>query len=106
AIADSTEKQRAAGQMYVPETVWMLTEFCGDVFLQILKLLVIPLVITSMITGITSLGDIRKVGRVGVYAITYYFITTSIAVLIGLILVLVIQPGTKSDDTFAYQSES
>lgn len=105
-IAADTEKQRAAGQLYVAETVWMITEFCGDVFLQILKLLVIPLVITSMITGITSLGDVRKVGRVGLYAIGYYFITTTIAVLIGLILVLVIQPGSKSDDTFAYQSES
>ena len=85
--------------------VWDLTEFVGDLFLQVLKLLVIPLVVTSMVCGITSLGDIRKVGRIGIWTIVYYMSTGAIAVLIGIFLVVVIQPGKTTDDTFAYKSE-
>jgi len=86
--------------------VWELTDFIGDLFLQVLKLLVIPLVITSMVCGITSLGDIRRVGRVGVWTITYYMITGAIAVLIGIVLVQIVQPGVATDDTFAYKAEN
>ena len=48
---------------------WEIIRFLGDIFLQVLKLLVIPLVVTSMICGIASLGDIRRVGRVGAWTI-------------------------------------
>jgi len=83
-----------------------LTEFVGDIFLQVLKLLVIPLVVTSMICGITSLGDIRKLGRMGGWTIGYYLLTMAVAVLIGIVLVWIIQPGTQTDDTFSYVKES
>jgi len=79
-----------------------LIEFLGDLFLQVLKLLVIPLVVTSMICGITALGDVRKVGRMGAWTVGYYMITGGIAVLIGICLVLAIQPGKTADDTYAY----
>ncbi|MCA9267724.1 MAG: dicarboxylate/amino acid:cation symporter [Planctomycetales bacterium] len=79
-----------------------LTEFVGDLFLQVLKLLVIPLVVTSMICGITSLGDVRKIGRLGRVTIFYYMATMAIAVLIGIVLVEVIEPGRGADDTFSY----
>jgi len=93
-------------QMVVARNVWVLTEFVGDLFLQVLKLLVIPLVVTSMIAGITSLGDIRKVGKVGAATLIYYMVTAGIAVFIGIMLVIVIKPGKQADDTFAYVSES
>ena len=83
-----------------------ITQFCGDLFLQVLKLLVIPLVVTSMICGITSLGDIRKLGRVGGWTISYYMATCAVAVLIGIVLVIVIKPGSHVDDTFAYVTEN
>jgi len=83
-----------------------LVHFLGDLFLQILKCLVIPLVVTSMICGVTSLGDVRKIGRIGGYTLTYYMTTAGIAVLLGIVLVLLIQPGSVADDTFAYVSES
>ena len=86
--------------------VWEMTKFCGDLFLQVLKLLVIPLVVTSMICGITSLGDIRKLGRVGGWTISYYMLTCAAAVLIGIGLVIVIKPGAQVDDTFAYVTEN
>jgi Na+/H+-dicarboxylate symporter len=85
--------------------VWMTTKFLGDLFLQILRLLVIPLVVTSMICGITSLGDVRKIGRVGVWTIVYYMATCAIAVLIGIMLVQWIQPGRGADDRFAFVEE-
>lgn len=84
---------------------WELCKFCGDLFIQALKLLVVPLVITSMVCGITSLGDVRQVGRVGAWTVIYYLSTSGIAVVLGIILVQVIQPGIGTDDTFAYVSE-
>lgn len=90
----------------VAYAVWQLTKFCGDLFLQALKLLVIPLIITSMMCGITSLGDIRRIGRMGLLTVAYYVSTTAVAVLIGIVLVQVIQPGKGADDTFAYVSQS
>lgn len=65
----------------------------GSLFLNALKMTIIPLVVASIITGIGSLGDIRKLGRIGAFTVSYYFITTAIAVLIGLLVVNWIQPG-------------
>ncbi len=85
---------------------WELTQFAGDLFLQVLKLLVIPLVATSMITGITSLGDVRRIGRVGTWTVVYYLSTGGLAVLLGIVLVQVIRPGVNADDTFSYVTQS
>ena len=65
----------------------------GDVFLNSLMMIVVPLVILSMIVGITGLGDIRNLGSIGWRTVVYYMITTGISVLIGIILVNIIQPG-------------
>lgn len=102
----AVEADKEAGKYGLAQTVWIFCEFCGDIFLQVLKLLVIPLVVTSMISGITSLGDIRKMGRVGFATILYYFTTGAIAVFIGIVLVVIIQPGNSADDTFAYRTET
>lgn len=104
ALASEVEADKAAGRLALPHTVWIFCEFCGDLFLQVLKLLVIPLVITSMISGITSLGDIRKMGRVGLSTIVYYFSTGAVAVFLGIVLVVLIEPGNTADDTFAYRT--
>lgn len=80
--------------------------FCGDVFLRLLMMIVVPLVLTSMICGITSLGDINRMGKVGIWTLTYYLITGAAAVVLGIVLVQIIQPGVGMDDTFAYVSES
>lgn len=105
-LVGQVEADKAAGNYGLAQSVWIFCEFCGDLFLQVLKLLVIPLVVTSMISGITSLGDIRKMGRVGLSTIVYYFSTGAIAVFIGIMLVIIIQPGTSADDTFAYRTET
>ena len=65
----------------------------GTIFLNLLMMIVVPLVILSIIVGITNLGDIRKVGTIGRRTVLYYFATTAISVLIGIIMVNIIQPG-------------
>ena len=65
----------------------------GTLFLNALKMTIIPLVVASIISGIGSLGDIRQLGRLGGFTIIYYTVTTAIAVFIGLLVVNWIQPG-------------
>lgn len=69
----------------------------GDMFLDALKMVILPLIIAAVISGIGSLGDVRKLGRLGGYTIAYYFTTTALAVLLGLLLVNLLQPGDGID---------
>ncbi len=75
-------------------TTYTLFEFTGRLFLNLLNLLVIPLVVSSLVVGMVSLGDIRHAGRTGLRTIVYYFATTSLAVIVGILLVIIISPGT------------
>lgn len=65
----------------------------GELFLNALKMTIIPLIVAAVISGVCTLGDIRKLGKIGGFTILYYSITTAIAVLIGLVVVNLIQPG-------------
>ncbi len=75
------------------ETALTLIAFPGDLLMQMLKLLVVPLIVATMVVGVASLGDIRKAGRIGGRTIGYYAVTTGLSVLTGIILVNVIMPG-------------
>jgi solute carrier family 1 (high affinity glutamate transporter) protein 1 len=79
--------------------------FLGKLFLNALKMIVIPLIVTSMITGVISLGDVRRLGRTGAKTLLYYLATTGISVAIGIILVNLIQPGVGSESGIAAGSE-
>lgn len=65
----------------------------GRLFLNTLSMLVIPLLVSAVISGVTSIGDVRNLGRLSAVTIGYYLVTVIIAVLIGLIMVNLIQPG-------------
>ena len=65
----------------------------GEFFLTALKMLIVPLVAASVITGVASLGDVRKLGRLGGISVAYYASTTLIAVTIGLIMANLWKPG-------------
>ncbi len=65
----------------------------GDIFIRLLKAIIIPLILSSMVAGIVSLGNIRKLGRIGLKTFIYYTVTTTLAVCIGLILVNIMKPG-------------
>ena len=69
----------------------------GELFMRLIKLVIVPLVFASLLVGIASLGDVRKLGRVGGKALGLYLMTTAIAVTIGLICAQLIQPGSFID---------
>ncbi len=69
----------------------------GDIFIRLLKAIIIPLILASMVAGIVSLGDIRKLGRIGLKTLVYYTATTLLAVGVGLLLVNLMKPGTGVD---------
>ncbi len=68
-------------------------QFLGELFLHALLMLVVPLVITSMVVGISRLGDVRRLGGIGWRTLAYYFTTTGISVAIGISLVMIVRPG-------------
>ena len=70
----------------------------GDIFINILKLIAVPLVLFSIIGGVASLGDIKKLGRLGAKTLGLYLLTTFFAVTLGLVLVNVFQPGTGASE--------
>ncbi|MCB0763668.1 MAG: dicarboxylate/amino acid:cation symporter [Flavobacteriales bacterium] len=70
----------------------------GDIFINLLKLIAIPLVLFSIISGVGGLSDITKLGRTGLGMLGLYLTTTCIAVSVGLLLVNVIKPGEMADD--------
>jgi proton glutamate symport protein len=69
----------------------------GDLFLQALKMLIVPLVLTSIITGVTGISSGSNLGRLGLKTIIYYMGTSLAAILTGLILVNLIKPGIGSN---------
>jgi len=71
----------------------LIVDWIGEMFLDTLKMLVIPLIVSSMIVGITGLGDIRKVGMAGTITLIYFLSTSGIAVIAGIIVVNIMQPG-------------
>ena len=74
-------------------------DWIGEMFLDTLKMLVIPLIVSSMIVGISGLGDIRKVGKTGLISLIYFTATTAISVSLGIIAVNIIQPGVGVEMT-------
>ena len=67
----------------------------GDIFINVLKLIAVPLVLFSIISGVSSLGDPAKLGRLGIKTVITYLLTTMTAVVVGLVLVNLFQPGAR-----------
>ncbi|MDE2726744.1 MAG: dicarboxylate/amino acid:cation symporter [Gemmatimonadota bacterium] len=66
----------------------------GDIFLNLLKVIAVPLVLGSLIMGVASLSDVRKLSRIGGRTIAIYILTTTVSVTIGLVMVNLLEPGT------------
>lgn len=65
----------------------------GDVFVKLLQMMVVPLVLTSLVCGVMSLGDARSMGRLGLKTIALYLVTTAVALVIALTLARTLAPG-------------
>jgi dicarboxylate/amino acid:cation (Na+ or H+) symporter, DAACS family len=88
-----------------PTVVWLvdnITQPVGQLFLRLLLMIVVPLVFSSLVVGIAGIGDIRKLGRVGLKSFGYCLVISAISALIGITLANTIKPGKRIDaDTSA-----
>ena len=79
----------------------------GTIYLNLIKMVVVPVVVLSIMQGIVSLQDVRKVGSIGVKTICFYLVTTAIAITLGLVLANVLQVGagyTISTEGLSYEA--
>ncbi len=77
---------------YVVYVTWM-----GDVFLRALRMLIVPLIFASIVSGVTGIGTARNLGRMSVKTFSYYLTTSIFAILTGLFMVNLLQPGRGAD---------
>ena len=77
---------------YVSYVGWM-----GDLFLRGLRMIIVPLIFTSIISGVANIGDAHNLGRLGLKTFAYYITTSFFAIITGLVLVNIIQPGVGAD---------
>src|ERR1051325_10155320 len=81
-----------------PRVIWLIsnvTEPIGQLFLRLLLMIVVPLVFSSLVVGVAGIGDMRKLGRVGLKAFGYTFVISALSVVIGLTLANTIRPGKR-----------
>ncbi|MBO1552198.1 glutamate/aspartate:proton symporter GltP [Yersinia pseudotuberculosis] len=79
---------------------WLVSNIlspAGDIFIRLIKMIVVPIVISTLIVGIAGVGDAKKLGRIGLKTIIYFEVITTIAIIIGITLANVFQPGVGID---------
>jgi len=82
-----------------------LVAWMGDIFIKALKMIIIPLIFTSIISGIANVGSGDNLGRLGFKTIAYYLSTSTAALFTGLVIVNIFKPGVGADLGFANQVE-
>lgn len=86
--------------------VYQILYVVGQIFVRMIEMIVIPLVLSSLIVGIASLGDGKQLGRLGGKVLFYFILTTAIAAIIGTILALTIRPGVQFQEIIGNFSKS
>src|SRR5687768_843135 len=89
-----------------PNVVWLvsnITRPIGQLFLNLLLMIVVPLVFASLVVGVAGIGDIRKLGRIGLKSFAYTLIISALSVVIGLVLANTIRPGERISPEIAAQ---
>lgn len=79
---------------------WLISNIlspAGDIFIRLIKMIVVPIVIATLIVGIAGVGDAKKLGRIGFKTILYFEIITTVAIILGITLANVFQPGHGID---------
>ncbi len=69
----------------------------GDIFLRALKMIIVPLILTSIVSGVANVGNAQNLGKLGLKTLTYYITTSLLAIVTGLTMVNLIQPGIGAD---------
>src|ERR1700704_1607306 len=65
----------------------------GDAFIKLIKMMIAPIIFTTVVVGIAKIGDMREVGRVGLKALVYFELVSTLALAIGLVVVNLVRPG-------------
>jgi len=84
------------GQYYPTQAIEM--KIVGDSFINLVKIFIAPIIFLTIVLGISSMGDLSKVGRIGLKSLVYFEIVSTLALLIGIFVAIVIEPG-KIDKT-------
>ena len=74
-----------------------LTKALGDGFIKLIRMIIAPIIFCTVVSGIAGMESMKKVGRVGLTAIVYFEIVTTIALLVGLVVINVVQPGVGAN---------
>lgn len=82
--------------LFFPASVEYIT-WMGELFLRALKMIIVPLILTSIISGVANIGSAQSLGKLGIKTILYYMTTSLMAIFVGLILVNLLQPGVGAD---------
>lgn len=94
-VLDKPIKTRFLGQEILIGT--SLSEFISRIFISLVQLFIVPIIFLTITLGIVSMGDLKKVGRIGAKALLYFEVVTTFALIIGVAVALLIQPGHGVD---------
>ncbi|SIS13924.1 proton glutamate symport protein [Peribacillus simplex] len=78
---------------YGSETAQNFLQPFGDIFLRMIKMIVVPIIVSSLIVAVAGVGDLKAVGKLGAKSISYFVVVTMVAIAVGLISANIIQPG-------------
>src|SRR6267143_1908388 len=77
---------------FFPQLATKMKPF-GDAFIKLIKMMIAPIIFTTVVVGIAKIGDMKEVGRVGLKALVYFELVSTLALAIGLVVVNVVRPG-------------
>jgi Na+/H+-dicarboxylate symporter len=90
--------------IFLPDQIELIS-WMGTIFLRALQMIIIPLVLSSIISGVTGIGNAENLGRLGLKTIVYYISTSTLAILTGLMLVNLVKPGVGADLNLTQDAE-
>ncbi|MBU0473515.1 MAG: dicarboxylate/amino acid:cation symporter [Bacteroidetes bacterium] len=90
--------------LFLTDYVYLI-DWMGVLFLRALKMIIIPLIFSSIVTGVANIGDAENLGRLGAKTFSYYLVTSTFAILTGLFFVNILQPGVGAELGFSKMVE-
>ena len=91
---------------YIFPSIGISLKIVGDIFIRMIKMIVVPLIFSSLIMGIAGTGDFKKLGRLGLKALIWFEAATTVALIIGLTFANVIKPGSGVELTNGIDASS
>jgi Na+/H+-dicarboxylate symporter len=78
-------------------TIYNIIIALGEIFIRLLRMVIVPLIFTSIVSGVASVGSGKGIGRLGLKTFSYYIITSLLAIMVGLVLTNVLRPGVGAN---------